>query len=786
MHRMRTIAGGELVARILRHRLVSQLPLRLAGQAEWYEFTPLAFLLVQSLRPERILEVGTTIGDSYLCLCQAVRECNLGAVCISVPDWHVTAGGSELSKEFQEFRSYDDQLYGSFSRIQVDERLLVADDQYNFNLIHIIAPASAEELDLVCRNYLPILNPSGVALISGLDRIREGSLETVIARHCSYCSSRIVQIYHRIAILSKQPIGVARALLCSSPEEFDLARTLFRTLGDRVRSHAELLREESLHRCDVGRLSSEVDRLEKRDRSLQDELEQLRTRTKVETDTFATQIAELRDSDVDANIRFGRADLLLGRTWAENQQLRRELAVIKGDKTPAGDRRRPEDSTGVEGRFAETANRLLFQLYDSYVGKELPRNLSGKELWDECGRSVLTAVLSQEAPLRFRISTHPKISVVLVLRNKAHLSILALCALLLDTSDYEVIVVDNASSDETPAMLARIEGMKVIRNAENRGFGSAVMQALPAASGEFLCLLNNDALLQPGALARVVASFSERPGTGAVGGKVLLADGRLQEAGCIIWRDGRSVQYGRGEDPGLPQYSFRRPVDYCSGVFLVTPTELFFELGGLDRQYATAYYEDADYCMKVWHAGRSVIYEPRAVVQHYEAAASPNQLAALDLFIPNHHKFTEKWRRALRRHQPERPDNIVKARTAACSGASIQLYIVDTTGMALLQSELRKESQQSDRSTVATVMYAGTATVEADIGGFDVDVERRNLDTMPPDEIKAYLSASDSISILAEQASLQAILPSLEAYANKVTYTNRSLASIGLDDRKAT
>jgi hypothetical protein len=129
MHKVKTSSGVSLVERMLQYSLVSQLPLRLTTQDEWHEFAPLCFLLVQALRPERILEVGTTAGDSYLALCQAVRLCNLDAMCVSVPDWRITAGYPELTNQFQEFRAYHEERYGAFSHIETEDSLLASADQ---------------------------------------------------------------------------------------------------------------------------------------------------------------------------------------------------------------------------------------------------------------------------------------------------------------------------------------------------------------------------------------------------------------------------------------------------------------------------------------------------------------------------------------------------------------------------------------------------------------------------------------------------------------------------------
>ena len=100
--------------------------------------------------------------------------------------------------------------------------------------------------------------------------------------------------------------------------------------------------------------------------------------------------------------------------------------------------------------------------------------------------------------------------------------------------------------------------------------------------------------------------------------------------------------------PASPKYAFRRPVDYCSGALLFTPRALFAELGGFDERFLPAYYEDTDYCFKVWEKGRKVIYEPRAAVHHYESASMQNSEAAAALIADHQTKFVEKWKSKLR------------------------------------------------------------------------------------------------------------------------------------------
>src|SRR5262249_45200719 len=131
----------------------------------------------------------------------------------------------------------------------------------------------------------------------------------------------------------------------------------------------------------------------------------------------------------------------------------------------------------------------------------------------------------------------------------------------------ETIIVDNASTDETANLMNLIDGATIIRNTENRHFVLGVNQAAGQARGEFLLLLNNDAQLLPGALSSVLNTIRHDPAIGAVGGRLVMLDWSLQEAGSIVWRDGSCLGYGRGDDPFAPMYMFRRDVDYCSAAF---------------------------------------------------------------------------------------------------------------------------------------------------------------------------------------------------------------------------
>ncbi len=252
-----------------------------------------------------------------------------------------------------------------------------------------------------------------------------------------------------------------------------------------------------------------------------------------------------------------------------------------------------------------------------------------RDAWARAAAAELDAFLAGSERLELAPRETPRVSVILVLYNRAELTLRCLRALARVTVPFEVVIVDNASTDATGALLARVAGARVSRNSENAGFLRAVNAAARDARGDYLLLLNNDAELRPGALEAALARAAASPDVGAVGGRLVLPDGALQEAGSIIWRDGACDGYGRGDSPRAPEYDFARDVDYVSGAFLLTPRALFAEMGGFDERYAPAYYEDADYCVRLWKLGRRVVYEPRAIVSHFEFASSTSREAAV-------------------------------------------------------------------------------------------------------------------------------------------------------------
>ncbi|HEV7677202.1 MAG TPA: glycosyltransferase family 2 protein [Candidatus Dormibacteraeota bacterium] len=264
----------------------------------------------------------------------------------------------------------------------------------------------------------------------------------------------------------------------------------------------------------------------------------------------------------------------------------------------------------------------------------------------------------------------PDVSVVMVLHNAWEWSQRALCALVEATPPrYEVILVDNASSDGTAAGLDTVRGATVIRNARNTGFGPATNQGAAVARGRYLVLLNSDALVQPGWLQPLLDIAGAQPDVAAVGPRLVNLDGSLQEAGAIVWGNALVQNYGDGDDPGLAEYGFVRDVDYVSAACMLVRRSAFVTTGGFDSAYAPAYFEDVDLCFDLASRGMRIVYQPFSTVTHVRWASSDrgNSRALVDRNRP---LFASRWadRLAQRPQQPGPAGDgrlLIEARDAA-------------------------------------------------------------------------------------------------------------------------
>ena len=267
---------------------------------------------------------------------------------------------------------------------------------------------------------------------------------------------------------------------------------------------------------------------------------------------------------------------------------------------------------------------------------------------------VQIASVSAES-INFFAHEKPLVSVIIPVYGKIEYTLMCLKSIQenLPEVDFEIILVDDKSPDNTAIELAKVRGIKLISNAENLGFIRSCNYGASQASGQYLCFLNNDTEVKTGWLDELVRTFYEFPNTGLVGSKFIYPDGSLQEAGGIIWQDGSAWNFGRNQDSALPIYNYAREVDYCSGASIMIPSSLFNGLGGFDEHYLPAYCEDSDLALKIRDRGYRVIYQPLSVVTHYEGITSGTDTSqgTKAYQIENSKKLFARWESHLKLHQ---------------------------------------------------------------------------------------------------------------------------------------
>ncbi|AMU97687.1 glycosyltransferase [Xanthomonas citri] len=267
------------------------------------------------------------------------------------------------------------------------------------------------------------------------------------------------------------------------------------------------------------------------------------------------------------------------------------------------------------------------------VHTQAPPVVLGTPLW-----------LPQAAPFAAFALPHsptPRVTVVIPVYNHIAHTLACLRALAAHPPllSVEIIVVDDGSSDATAEQLPQIAGLQYHPRASNGGFIAACNDGIALARGDFVVLLNNDTIPQPGWLDRLIDTFARYPGAGLVGAQLVYPDGRLQESGGVVFGDGSAWSYGRFESSEDPRYAYVRAMDYCSGAAIALPRTLLHTLGGLDRRYMPAYYEDTDLAFAVRAAGYQVLVQPASVVVHDRT----NETKTGSVVAEHQRQFAKKW-----------------------------------------------------------------------------------------------------------------------------------------------
>jgi GT2 family glycosyltransferase/glycosyltransferase involved in cell wall biosynthesis len=241
----------------------------------------------------------------------------------------------------------------------------------------------------------------------------------------------------------------------------------------------------------------------------------------------------------------------------------------------------------------------------------------------------------------------PKVSVIIPMYNQVEHTFYCVRSIFEhnEYKNYEVIIADDNSPENTEFLTQHIENVVYIKNETNLGFLRNCNNAAKQAKGDYIVFLNNDTLVKKDWLIELLNVFENFDKVGLVGSKLVYPNGKLQEAGGIIWQDGSGWNYGNQDHADKPEYNYVKEVDYISGAAIMIDARLWEEVGGFDELYLPAYCEDSDFCFEVRKRGYKVIYQPFSVVTHFEGVSHGKDLNSgiKQYQVANNKKLRDKW-----------------------------------------------------------------------------------------------------------------------------------------------
>lgn len=320
------------------------------------------------------------------------------------------------------------------------------------------------------------------------------------------------------------------------------------------------------------------------------------------------------------------------------------------------------DSIGKPGY--PFASRIALQRYQS-LARQVERCVA-----EDCTREALNnltvAHKALEAgsgkrrdyePLCLPDVYEPDVSILVPARNHFAVTYHCLASLILSHNEasFEVVLIDDASDDNTAQIEEIVKNLRVVRNQNNQGYLLSNKQAARVARGRYLCLLNNDTEVTAGWIDNALALFDLYANVGSVGCKLIYPDGKLQEAGGLVWKSGAPWNYGKLGNASHPRFNYVRQADYLSAAALFVRSDVWREVDGFSEEYAPAYYEDTDLAYKIRQSGYKTLYCPMSTVIHFEGVSNGTDTSSgLKAYQQvNSAKFRSRWHKEFRHYAVE-------------------------------------------------------------------------------------------------------------------------------------
>jgi GT2 family glycosyltransferase len=637
-------------------------PIRLSDVPSWQSHIPFAFYLVGAAKPRIFVELGTHKADSYSGFCQAVKTLNLGTRCFAVDTWQGDEhAGNYDDAIFNEVDAYNQEHFSEFSKLiraKFEEAVGQFEDK-SVDILHIDGLHTYEAVRHDFETWQSKLSDRAIVLFHDT-QVRDGDFG--VWKFWAELGERYLTKEFRHG----HGLGVLAygAQIAPGMQSFFAA-------DERGWAHIERFFERLGLACSgVGAEFSLKGALQR----LQHEYDHL-----LGVVGEQTKVMEGQNAEIEQFIA------LRHQLWEEARLAAVETALLR-DKT--FDLQRRNQGLLDDHRKTSDEQRAAFQKRLEMVTHSFswrittPLRVAGRAgarlrtlAYAQARKARASLVRASVAigrgktieTLQLPTSSDPVVSVIISTYGNLDITLNCLKSIAgsAPASAIEVLVVDDAyPGEEDMSQLGEIAGVRFIRNETNLGFLRSCNHAATLARGRYLYMLNNDTLVLSDAIDSLVRLLDARQDIGMAGSKLVFPDGKLQEAGGIIWSDAAGSNYGRGDDPNLPQYNYLREVDYCSGASLMVRRELFEELGGFDEFFLPAYYEDVDLAFRARQRGLKVVYEPRSVIVHLEGMSHGTDTGAgvKAHQLVNKERMRERWHEVLDREHFSHASLVERAR----------------------------------------------------------------------------------------------------------------------------
>ena len=281
-----------------------------------------------------------------------------------------------------------------------------------------------------------------------------------------------------------------------------------------------------------------------------------------------------------------------------------------------------------------------------------------------CAEPIFTSRGPRCYATRFHLSGRPLVSIIIPTRNQVELLRTAIDSIRdrTDYGSYEIVVVDNGSSDSGAlSYLASLEPPVHVHRWPHAFNYSAINNfAVRMSKGEELLFLNNDIeIVRPDWLTALL-EYAQLPGVGAVGAKLLYSDGTIQHAGVVLKRTGvahHAFRWAPREVLGSPRLAdLPRNCSAVTGACMLVPRRIFEEVGGFDEQLRVVL-NDVDLCLRIRERGYAVIYTPHAQLYHHEGSSRGRLHPPSD-----DDRFLKRWASRFARVDPYYNPNLTDVR----------------------------------------------------------------------------------------------------------------------------